>query len=152
MGKNGSIRIVNGRHVTGNLTHSESNLSVIKTDLSEVVCFVDFSSSLLFKFEGLVKYARLTYGLSHVEFKCMNVIAMGKKDFISFSAFLFASSLHKDRTVFVLNRIVALGFVLVDFHVYKGRRCKRVGLTAEGKRVYEDIGRYWDDVLRYRTM
>jgi len=150
--RNGSINYVNGRWVRGRVGHSESNLSVISIDLEEKSSFVDFCPSLIFKLEDVVKYARLTYGLSHAEFKCMNVLAMSKKEYVSFSAFLFACSLQRGRTINILDRLSSFGFVEITFHVFKGRKCKRVSLTAAGRSAYEDCGRYWDDVLRYRTM
>jgi len=149
---NKAQKIVNGRYVNGSLVHSESNMSVIVSELTEIGCFVGFCPSLVFKFDDLVKYARLTYGLSSAEYKCMNTIAMGRKEYISFSAFLFASCLQRIRAINTLDRLVNLGYAEISFHVYKGRKCKRVSLTAAGRSAYEDCGRYWDDVLRYRTM
>jgi len=145
-------KVVNGRKVAGTLVHSESNRLVIEKDLTESSLFVDFCPSLLYKFCDIYKYARLTFGVSMTEFNCMNVIAMGKNNYISFSAFLFASSLNNIRSKTALERLISLGFVEITFHVFKGRKCKRVSLTAAGRSAYEDCGRYWDDVLRYRTM
>lgn len=148
----GTVKVVNGKLVRGSLGFSEENLLTIKRDCYEDVCLFDFSCSFVTKYQDLLKYCRIMYGLSSMDFICFNVLATGREQYITFSAFLFFSSLRRYIVDKCVARLVDIGFAELVEYTYKGRKCKKIGFTPKGRLAYEDVSNYWNMVLKYRTM
>lgn len=146
--------IVNGRKVRGRMVLCEYSRMRIARTLKEDVCLFSVDGSVFMKLFDLVKYARIGYGLSQEEFRLLCLISMAKSGSVNQTDVVIFSGLNNRMTLNLLTRLVGLGF-LVAFDGQKFRTKKKgisYSLSSSGLAVLEDCFRYWDDVLKFRSM